>query len=332
MAKDFSPAFDTERLAGAADLTFPKKLAFRKRSLGNLLKMGHCAPAVMKTFLDICGSADERPVRMAAGLPGGIGDTGYECGGLTAPLLFFGLRHGLRERRHGLPVVFYRGHEHCRQFLDRNGSLLCREIRGENYRLTHCIRAVCGSPENAASASRHDGDGAISAGQREAYGLMYSHLEARGFHCAGNVLERLGPAWPADPRTLDAVAGYLGGTLFLGLTCSALAAGIMALGAGLPEFENSLPRVMRMIVLMKTGGDAFADRVNRFNPIMNRGKKLAQWFAEEYGDTQCRSITGCDFSSAAGVKRYIDTDRAGACLAISEKVAGKVRDMLLTEN
>ncbi len=106
MAKDLSPALDTDRLAGLADLTSRKKLVFRKRSLGNLLKMGHCAPAVMKTFTDICGSEDERPVRMAAGLPGGIGDTGFECGGITAPLIFFGLRHGLREKRDGLPVSF----------------------------------------------------------------------------------------------------------------------------------------------------------------------------------------------------------------------------------
>jgi C_GCAxxG_C_C family probable redox protein len=332
MAKDLSPALDTDRLTGRAALTSRKKLAWRTRSLGNLLKMGHCAPAVMRTLSDISGFDGEGPVRLAAGLPGGIGDTGFECGGLTAPLIFFGLRHGLREVRDGLPAVFYRGHEYYRRFLDRNGSLLCREIRGDNYRLTHCIRAVCCSPEIAASASLHDGDGAISAGQREAYVLMYSHLEARGFHCARQVLRRLVPEIPQSPELLDAASGFLGGTLFLGLTCSAYAAGVMALGFGLREFEDSFPRVLRMIVLMKTGGNAFADPVNKFNRIMNRGKALGQWFAGEYGDTRCRSITGCDFSTAAGVKRFIDTDRAGACLAISEKVAEKVRSMLLTGN
>ena len=208
-----------------------------------------------------------------------------------------------------------------------NGTPFCREIRGDNYRLTHCIRAVCGSPEIAASASRHDGNGAISAEQRESYGLMYSHLEARGFHCARQVFRGLAPEIPQSPELLDAVAGFLGGTLFLGLTCSAYVAGVMALGFGLREFENSLPRVMRMIVLMKTGENAFTDRINKFNRIMNQGKALGQWFAGEYGDTQCRAITRCDFSSVTDVKRYIDTGRAGSCLVISEKVAEKVRSM-----
>src|SRR5512136_450784 len=76
----------------------PKKWHSRARSLSNLLRMGHCAPAVMKTFLDIGGSGAEWPVKMAAGLPGGIGDTGFECGGITAPLIYLGLRYGLEQK------------------------------------------------------------------------------------------------------------------------------------------------------------------------------------------------------------------------------------------
>ncbi len=94
-----------------------------------MLRMGHCAPTVMKSMLEISGSEEEWPIEAAAGLPGGIGDTGFECGGITSPLLFFGLRHGLRDPRNGLPLVFYKGHEHIRQFVDRNGTPFCREIR-----------------------------------------------------------------------------------------------------------------------------------------------------------------------------------------------------------
>ena len=55
-------------------------------------------------------------------------------------------------------------------------------------------------------------------------------------------------------------------------------------------------------------------------------------FAAEYGDTQCRAVTGCDFDSVAGVRNYIDTGRAGLCLALSEKVAEKVRGMAPLES
>ena len=321
MKQGMLSSFDADRLADPAAPSLRTALAFRARSLRNLLRMGHCAPTVMKTLLDICGEKESWPVKMTAGLPGGIGDTGFECGGITAPLIFFGLRHGLREKRDGLPVVFYHGHEYYRRFLERNGAAFCREIRGENYRLTHCIRAVCGSPETAAASLLREGDAAIPAERREAYKLMYSHFEGRGFHCARHVLRRLGPEVPPRPELLDAASGFLGGTAFLGLTCSALTAGVMALGFGLREFEDSFPRVLRMIVIMKTGGNAFADHLNRFNGTMNRGKELARWFAGEFGDTQCRALTGCDLSSVADVGRYIETDRAGLCRAISDKVA-----------
>jgi hypothetical protein len=80
-----------------------------------------------------------------------------------------------------------------------------------------------------------------------------------------------------------------------------------------------------MIVLMKTGGDAFADPVNKFNPFMNIGKRLAGWFTAEFGSTQCQAVAGCDFSSLESVRRYIETDGLGRCRDITAKVAGEVR-------
>jgi len=317
-------SLNTEALTWEDGRSARKKLGFRTRSLRNLLKMGHCAPAVMKTVLEICGSKEQWPVKVAAGLPGGIGDTGFECGGITSPLILLGLRYGLRDLRKGLPLVFYKGHDHFRQFVDRNSTPLCREIRGDNYRLTRCIRAVCCSPETAASAFSHDGSSAIAGEQLDAYALLYSHMEARGFHCSHRVLHHLSPTIPLSRELLEATSGYLGGTLFKGMTCSAYAAGVMALGLRMCEIEDSLPRVLRMIVLMKTGGNAFADHINKFNRVMNRGKSLAQWFSAEFGDTQCQAITGCDFSSPASVRRYIETDAVERCQDIAEKVAGKV--------
>ncbi len=84
--------------------------------LSNLLKMGHCAPAVMQTLLDLGNSKEEWLVRMTAGLPGGIGNTGFECGGITAPLIQMGLHHGLSAKHDGLPTVIYAGHDYESDF------------------------------------------------------------------------------------------------------------------------------------------------------------------------------------------------------------------------
>lgn len=310
-----------DALVGLDARSARKKWGFRRRGLRTLLRMGHCAPAVMKTMLDICGYEEEWPIRAAAGLPGGIGDTGFECGGITSSLILLGFHYGLQDHRDGLPVVFYKGHDQFRQFVDRNNSPLCREIRGDNNRLTRCIKAVCCSPEIASSVFSHDGSDAIVGEQLQAYVLLYSHMAAREFHCAHQVFRRLSSVIPLNRELLKATSGYLGGTLFKGMTCSAYAAGVMALGLRLGEIEDSLPRVMRMIVLMKTGGNAFAEHINKFNRVMNLGNSLARWFSAEFGDTQCQAITRCDFSSPAAVARFIETDGLARCQDIADKVA-----------
>jgi hypothetical protein len=63
-----------------------------------------------------------------------------------------------------------------------------------------------------------------------------------------------------DTALVDAVSGFIGGTVFTGRTCSALTAGVVALGAVLGTLERSRLRVLRMIGLMAVGGDAFADK------------------------------------------------------------------------
>lgn len=328
MNENHSLGFNTDALLGSGRQAGRKKLGFRARSLRNLLTMGHCAPAVMKTALEICGSTEVWPVKAAAGLPGGIGNTGFECGGITSPLLLLGMRHGLRDLQNGLPLVFFKGHEYFRNFVDRNGSPFCRDISGDNYRLTHCIKAVCLSPEIAASAISRGGGDAIGGEKREAYALLYSHMMSNGFHCAHHVLHRLSSIIPVNQELLDAALAYLGGTLFMGMTCSAYAAGVMALGLKMEELEKSLPRVVRLIVLMKTGGDAFAEPLNKFNRFMNLGKSLGGWFAAEFGGTQCQAITGCDFSSLKDVRRFIETDLLTGCRKVAEQVAGKAYAMM----
>jgi hypothetical protein len=63
--------------AGAAPRRLPAGLRFR--AIENLLRMGHCAPTVVKTLLDAAGEDAPWLVKLAAALPG-MGNTGNECG------------------------------------------------------------------------------------------------------------------------------------------------------------------------------------------------------------------------------------------------------------
>jgi hypothetical protein len=79
---------------------------------------------------------------------------------------------------------------------------------------------------------------------------------------------------------------------------------------------------------MAVGGNAFADELNAFNPVMNLGHKLAKWFEDELGSTQCRDLTGCDFASVAEVREYVATDGTARCTDIAQRVAARVADLV----
>jgi C_GCAxxG_C_C family probable redox protein len=284
--------------------------------------MGHCAPSIAQTLLDVTNQKKEWAVKLAAGMPGGIANTGYECGGVTSPLVVLGLRHGLG-LRDGLPAVVCRGQALCHQFEDRNGTLSCVAIRGGPNRLsTRCPRIVREAPEMFFAAADSECDG-IPPDAKTAYRLLYSHFASEDFHCARDVLRRL----HADPEALDAASAFMGGTVFRGLTCGALTGGVMALGLRVGAIEDSPLRVLKMAAIMLAGGDGLADHLNEFNRLTNRGHELAVWFAREYRSTLCRDITQCDFAKPADVDRYIDDGCITRCRSIAEKVAQKVEAM-----
>ena len=297
------------------------KRIYRRRGLSNLLKMGHCAPSVMQTLLDLENSKEEWLVRMTAGMPGGIGSTGYECGGITSPLIQFGLKHGLSAKNDGLPTVIYAGHNYDQQFCKCNNSLLCQDILGDRRVPLPCIKVARHAPELFKQTDCTDNTEVISGETREAFHLLYSHLSANGFHCAHAVLNQLGDTVQITGELLDGTSGFIGGTAFKGLTCSAFTAGLMAVGLELGEIEDSFPRVVRMLATMIAGGNALADHINKFNRLLNIGNRMSKWFKKEFGSTLCREITQCDFSSLEDVHRYIGKGSFATCKIIAEKVA-----------
>jgi hypothetical protein len=301
----------------------------RKRSVGNLLRMGHCAPSVMQTVVDTSASEAEWLVKLTAGLPGGIGNTRGECGGLTAPLVVIGLRHGRDEIADGIPIAVEKGHDLLHRFGAAHGTTQCRAILGDPRLPLRCVGVVRQAPFMCAQClAARSGRDVLPRPTGKAYKELYTHWQERGFHCADAVFDELdGPAAaPAELR--DATTAFMGGTLFTGMTCSALTAGVMALGLALGQIENNRARVLRMIGTMAFGGNAFANELNAFNPLMNLGHKLATWFKGEFGSTQCRKLTGCDFASADNVREYIANDGTASCEHIAQRVAARVVDLV----
>ena len=148
------------------------------------------------------------------------------------------------------------------------------------------------------------------------------------FHCAHAVLNHLGDTVSVTRELLDGTSGFIGGTAFKGLTCSAYTAGLMAIGLKLGEIEDSFPRVVRMLATMIAGGNALADNMNKFNRLLNIGHRMSKWFKKEFGSTLCREITQCDFSSPEDVHRYIEKDSVTTCRNLAEKVANQAQRII----
>jgi len=287
--------------------------------------MGHCAPTVMQTLLDVAGTQKEWLVKLSAGMPGGIGNTGFECGAMTSPLVLMGLRYGLRNGNGSLPEIFERGHALGQHFVASHKTLHCKQIRGKDRFPKHCIRPVCHSPQLFMASVNNSSQVAIPPEIGESYRRIYSYWAEENFHCARAVLNHLRYTTEGHPELFDAVSAFMGGTLFMGMTCSAFVAGVMAVGLRTGEIEDSPPRVIRMLGRMTFGKNAFDENINKFNRPMNAGYRMSKWFRREFGSTQCQAITGCDFSTMTGVSRYIQSDCITQCRQIAEKVAERVQ-------
>jgi hypothetical protein len=285
----------------------------------------------MQTIQDLENTKEEWLVKLTAGLPGGIGNTRFECGGITVPLIQFGLKHGLSAKQNDLPTVIYAGHDYNQRFLKCNNGLLCQEILGDRRIPLPCLRVVRHAPELYRQTDSKDNTGVISGEAREAYLHLYAHMSANGFHCAHAVLKHLDGTIPITRELLDGTSGFIGGTIFKGLTCSAFTAGLMIIGLKLGEIENNQIRVIRMLATMVVGGNAFADHLNKFNRIMNIGERMSKWFTKEFGSTLCHEITQCNFSCLENVHRYIEKGSLTTCKIIAEKVARQT-EMIIKQN
>ncbi|MFO0585163.1 MAG: C-GCAxxG-C-C family protein [Anaeromyxobacter sp.] len=300
----------------------------RARSLGNLLRMGHCAPSVMKSAAPGDAAQVEWLVRLCAGLPGGIGNSRHECGGVTAPLLLLGLDHADEPDEQGVPAVLDRAYAFVQAFRARHGTLLCQDILGARRLPLPCIPVVTLAAERYVRLTAGARPEGLTGERREACALFCGHLAGRGFHCARAVLASA-PVPTGRRRMLHrAAAAFVGGTALEGLTCGALTAGVLSIGLAAGEIEDSPLRVLRMVGTMATGGNAFAEDLNAFNRAMNLGHALVRWFLREHGSTQCRVLTRCDLGTLEGARRYVDTRCVERCEALAAGVASRVRAMI----
>lgn len=308
-----------------------RPLCYGLMSLRDVLKIGHCAPSVMRTLLRIRGVEDGHVMMQVSGMGGGIGLSEAECGGVTSSISTLGLMFGDKTDDNGMPMVIAVGQSYLDRFAATNGSVLCEKITPDKSTFRPCIKAMCSAPrllmtlvdkQSSAFVPASDGE-AVAANQE-----LLKHFSDCNFHCAHTVLKELVDVIDVDDELLRSSYGFIGGTVLKGMTCGALVAGVHAIGLKFGGTEESYLRVLKLMGLFKFSPDnAMKEDVNKANRAMNTSYNLTLRFEEEFSSTMC-DIVQADFSSKADLDKYLSENTMDKCVQITKFVAECVREII----
>jgi hypothetical protein len=295
------------------------------RTLNNYYRMGHCAPTVMQTLIDIRRTDNPGLVLYAGAMSGGIAGPGMECGVLTAPLIYMGYEKKKPAVLSEKLDLISKGQTYVSRFDEFNGTCICGNIRQGGA--PACRKAVTNFYRIfTASVEKPD----IIAGEaRKSYSLLLSEFESENFHCAHNVLKNLNGKFMAGDHMHDASWLFVGGLAMLNRTCGALAAGVMALSSVTAEVEKSYFRVAKMNRLFKENSNSAMDEeINKFNRSIHFSEMLGAWFRKEFRSTTCYDICGANFSLLSDAESYLSGNFISNCSDIAKRVAEKVNSMI----
>lgn len=313
-------AFAAVGATGAVGLTaFPPP---GLRALNNALRMGHCAPSVMQSLLQMQGIADQELVLSSGALAGGIAGPDTECGCLTAPMMFTSYQDAAVASSTEKLLLIDKSQRYVQEFARCYGSTLCGKIRQGG--LSSCQKAMRSFHRPYASAMA--GPSMLSAEKEDAYGLLLKAFEDHSFHCSQSVFHNLHDKFSIAPAVHRSSWIYIGGIAMLNKTCGALAAGVMAIGSVAAKMENSYARVARMNRLLSRGrvNEAMQEDINHFNRSILLSDELGAWFRGEYGNVTCQGIWGFSFAKMREAESFVSGGCLDHCKQIACRVAEKV--------
>jgi len=312
-----------------------KKVTFsgwpRLKAVRNALKTGHCAPTVMRTLRELQGEDIEPMVKLVAAMGGGVGMLRNECGAASSPILFLGLVYGDKAGSDGTPKVISMGQKFLKRFKDLQGGARCREVTPTFQNVFPCMQVMRRAPkllidviqEDTAQYPAEDNSAA-----EPACSALLKEFDRQKFHCAHSVLRGLQDVIGVNQQHLRATWGLIGGTVLQGMTCGALAAGVLAIGLQYGKVENSYLRVPRLLFRIAAGLEFMDERYNAFNKSMNIGNSLGLWFKEQFGSTECKDILNIDLSTQEGISRYVSENSIDRCREICDRTAARVKDIV----
>lgn len=94
----------------------------------------NCAQSVLSSFAGGLGLERDKALKIAAGFGGGMGGLGGTCGAVTGAFMVIGLTQGhtAGEDKEGKDATYALVRQFARDFSEKHGSILCRELLGRD--------------------------------------------------------------------------------------------------------------------------------------------------------------------------------------------------------
>ncbi|NLE67702.1 MAG: C_GCAxxG_C_C family protein [Lentisphaerae bacterium] len=95
----------------------------------------NCCQSVVLAFAEDIGLSDEAALRLASAFGGGMGKMREVCGALTGSFMVAGMKKGYTDpdADQDKEALYRLVQELAEAFRQKNGSILCRDLIGEDY-------------------------------------------------------------------------------------------------------------------------------------------------------------------------------------------------------
>jgi len=105
-----------------------------KRAIEYFKQGFNCSQAILATFGPKLGIGQEVSLKIATSFGGGMARQQHVCGAVTGAYMVLGLQHGKFREGDDEPKekTYKLVHEFNKKFIEMNGSIMCREILGED--------------------------------------------------------------------------------------------------------------------------------------------------------------------------------------------------------
>lgn len=321
------------------------------QAVKGFIKMFSCSHSMLMAssqYLNV--EVSEDLLKAATGFGAGISAMGDICGMVNGGAVAIGQKlsalHAAPDEKWKVALLCNALYHRIRESA---GMCSCGEVHGGKYLAKNFRRAIltgktlkCFEMLSKGAGilddlimDDHDGleKSCIDQGKADRIREIYKYFQDQGFHCCGSTIKRIQEMSGKDLSALNAAgSGFIGGIGFSGTFCGSLIGGIMAisLAYGIDPRDIQYKDTAKIIYHGLVKNDKIWTDEKVFKPakVFNYSQQLYKSVEKDYGNCDCRAISGLDIEKPASIEAYKSVNRIRNCKELSESIARQVAEWL----